>query len=175
MKLKILLLLQLIFFAVMGGWFYLNREKYIAEFWLETVPADPRDYISGTYNELRYAQESKAQECLSEIYDKKTYKYSAYLEFGPSEKKFELKDGGSGYFYEIKNCSFEKKEGKYWILTEISYRNSKIVPIFPHKFFLNENDERKKISSGKAAVKFRILKNKKLGLIDLKETKNENI
>ena len=53
-RLKIVLILQLLFFAAWGGFLLSSRNSDSPEFYLETVPVDPRDLISGTYVALTY-------------------------------------------------------------------------------------------------------------------------
>lgn len=165
MKLKILLALQVLFFAVFGGWLYINRENFISEFWLETIPVDPRDPFSGDYLALNYAQEAKVSDCA--IKKSKTGYYSLWVQFSPSEKTYLLSDGRSGVYYEVKDCSITPVYKKNWAKLILRPGNDKPRPIFPSRYYLNEKDPRKNIPSGQAAVKVRIQKDRGLGIIEL--------
>lgn len=169
MKLKILLALQILFFAVFGGWLYVNREKFLSEFWLETAPVDPRDILSGTYVALRYAQEEKVSKCAETdgLSD-----YSLWVEFAPSQKNYKLSDGRSGVYYEAINCSSKPVYGKNWAKIKFYYHSQgKRKPLFPDRYYLNEKDTRKDIRSGQAAVRVRVQRDKTLTLVELAELK----
>lgn len=47
-NLTITLIIQLLIFTIVGLNLYINRVKYVKEFYLKTIPIDPRDYLSGT-------------------------------------------------------------------------------------------------------------------------------
>ncbi|MEW6012358.1 MAG: GDYXXLXY domain-containing protein [Elusimicrobiota bacterium] len=171
-KLKLTLLIQILFFAVFGGWLYINREKYIMEFYLKTIPVDPRDYLSGTYVDLRFKSEETALKCLTGKTQKGVYHYQAYLKFEPTQEKFKDKNGKEYFFHEVADCSLTPIYEKNWIKAQIyTYDNKTSVTITRgDRFYMNENDPRKNIPSDKTAVKVRILRDKTLGIIDLIET-----
>lgn len=166
MKLKITLILQIFFFAIFGGWLYFNRENFISEFWLETIPVDPRDMLSGTYVALRYKQEEAVTKCAQDKIGKNVY--ALWVEFGPSTKTFTLADGKKDVYYEVKNCSEKPVYSKNWAKIFISrYMDDRIDVNFPKKYYLNENDPRKSISSSLLAVKVKIQKDRTLTLVNL--------
>ncbi|GAB4033135.1 MAG: hypothetical protein Fur0012_12430 [Elusimicrobiota bacterium] len=165
MKLKILLILQILFFAVFGGWLYINREGFVSEFWLETAPVDPRDLLSGTYVALRYVQEEKVSKCaeMGGLSD-----YSLWVEFAPSQKNYKLSDGRSGAYYEAINCSSKPVYEKNWAKIKFYYHShGKIKPLFPDRYYLNEKDSRKDLRSSQAAVRVRVQRDKTLTLVEL--------
>ncbi len=166
MKLKILIASQIFFFAVFGGWLYINRADFVSEFWLETAPVDPRDILSGTYVALRYAQEDNVSECAKKL-DK--YVYRIWVHFSESEKKFRLTDGRSGNYYEVKDCSLNPVYEKNWAMIKLYPSSREVKAVFPERYYLNEKDPKKDIRASEAAVKVRIQRDKTLTITELAE------
>ncbi|MCK5358303.1 MAG: GDYXXLXY domain-containing protein, partial [Elusimicrobiales bacterium] len=53
-KLKLILIIQLIFFTGWGIYLLTSVDPNASDIYLETEPVDPRDMISGTYVALSY-------------------------------------------------------------------------------------------------------------------------
>lgn len=159
-KLRIALGAQLLFFAVWGGYLLSSRNTDSPEFYLETVPVDPRDLISGTFVALSYEIAApKAANC-SSMPDRY---YFVKLE---SRGKTAVTADGLVPVYETVDCSREAREGSGWAMTGAGSRAG-AARYGIERFFLNENDARKDARSGSVLAKVKVGKNHQLQLLDL--------
>ncbi|MDD2806743.1 MAG: GDYXXLXY domain-containing protein [Elusimicrobiales bacterium] len=161
-KLRLVLGLQLLFFAAWGGWLLASRNADTPEFYLATSPVDPRDLISGTYVALSYdISRPEGGACAS------------FTGFGPLFVKLEdlgktaVTEAGPVPVYEATDCAKTAPQAPGWAAAAMQY-NGRLTAVYGiEKFFLNENDPRKDARSGSVLAKVKIDKNRKLVLLDL--------
>lgn len=162
-NLRIVLGLQLLFFAAWGGVEFSSRNTDSPEFHLETEPVDPRDLLSGTYVALNYV-----------ISTPEKGSCSFRGQFGPVFVK--LADSGrkvstgSGDVpvYEAVDCSANPPQEAGWVRASMTYRFGRTVAVYGiEKFFLNENDPLKDAKSGSVVAKVKIGSGRKLKLLGL--------
>jgi uncharacterized membrane-anchored protein len=162
-KLRIVLGVQLLFFAVWGGFLLSSRNTDSPEFYLETIPVDPRDLLSGTYVSLSYdISAPKAGSCPS------------FGKFGPLFVKLEDKGrtaytaAGPAHVYEAADCAKNPPREPGWAAGTLQYGfRGTAVSYGIEKFFLNENDPRKDARSGSVIAKVKIDRRRRLVLLDL--------
>jgi len=162
-KLRIALGVQLLFFAAWGGWLLSSRNSDSPEFYLETVPVDPRDLISGTYVALTYdISTPRAGNC------------SFRDKFGPVFVKLENRgktantEAGPVPVYEAADCSDNPPQEPGWAAATMRHGFGGMSAAYGiEKFFLNENDPRKDAASGSVIAKVKIGHGRKLVLLDL--------
>jgi len=162
-KLRIVLVLQLLFFVIWGGYLLTSRNSDSPEFYLETTPVDPRDLLSGTYVALSYEVSApKAGDCPS------------YTKFGPVFVKLEDKGrkantaAGPVPVYEAVNCAKTPPREPGWAAGNLQYGfRGMIVRYGIEKFFLNENNPLKDARSGSVIAKVKIDSSRQLVLLDL--------
>lgn len=162
-KLRIALCLQLLFFALWGGWLLSSRGADSPEFYLETAPVDPRDLISGTYVALTYEiSQPKAGDC------------ARLDKFGQIFVKLEHRGktantaAGPVPVYEAVDCRQDPPREPGWAAAALQYNWRGTTAVYGiEKFFLNENDPRKDARSGSVAAKVKIGHGRKLQLLDL--------
>lgn len=162
-KLRIVLGLQLLFFAAWGGFLLSSRNADSPEFYLETVPVDPRDLLSGTYVALTYdISAPKAGGCPS------------FAKFGPVFVKLEDKgrtantEAGPVHVYEAADCSKNPPREPGWAAGKLHYGFRGTTVLYGiEKFFLNENDPRKDARSGSVIARVKIDRRRQLVLLDL--------
>jgi uncharacterized membrane-anchored protein len=159
-KLRIALGLQLFFFAAWGAYLLSSKNTDSPEFYLETVPADPRDLISGTYVALSYEiSDPKAGNC-----------------YAMPEKSFYVKLESRGKtsgtalgrvpVYEAVDCARNIRNEPGWARTGSESRAG-AAKYGIERFYLNENDPRKDARSGSVLAKVKIDGRRQLVLLDL--------
>lgn len=162
-KLRIALGVQLLFFAAWGGWLLSSRNSDSAEFYLETVPVDPRDLISGTYVALTYDISSpRAGSCSYRD------KFGAAFVKLEDRGKTATTEAGPVPVYEATDCSDNPPQEPGWVSASMQHSFGGMAAIYGiEKFFLNENDPRKDALSGSVIAKVKIGHGRKLVLLDL--------
>lgn len=159
-KLRITLAIQLLVFAGWAGYLLSSRNTASPEFYLETVPVDPRDLISGTYVALSYEiADPKAANCSA----MPGHYYYVKLE---SRGKTAVTAQGPVPVYEAVDCSRDPHDKTGWALTGAESRPG-AARYGIERFFLNENDPRKYARSGSVLAKVKLGKNNQLQLLDL--------
>lgn len=164
-KLRITLALQLLFFLAWGGWLLSSRNTASAEFYLETVPVDPRDLLSGAFVALTYAISSPQSGACPAVLNSNP-KFFVKLE---DRGKVAQTPDGRAAVYEATDCS------KDLPADEPGWVSATLQPGFPRpgarygieRFYLNENDPRKAASSGSVIAKVKIDRRRQLVLLDL--------
>ncbi len=162
-KLRIVLGLQLLFFAVWGGWLLSSRNSASPEFYLETAPVDPRDLLSGTYVALTY-----------EISQPKAGRCPSFNKFGSVFVKLEDRGrtantaAGTVPVYEATDCSANPPQEPGWVSANLQYNFRGTVALYGiEKFFVNENNPLKDARSGSVIAKVKIGHGRRLDLLDL--------
>ena len=162
-KLRLVLVLQLLFFALWGGWLLYSRNSASPEFYLETVPVDPRDLLSGTYVALTY-----------DISVPKGGRCSSFDKFGPVFVRLENRgktlntEAGPVPVYEATDCAKNPPQEPGWVSASLQYGSRGITAVYGiEKFFINENDPRKDSRSGSVAAKVKIGGGRQLVLLGL--------
>jgi len=159
-KLRITLGIQLLIFAGWAGYLLSARNTASPEFYLETVPVDPRDLISGTYVALSYEiADPKAPNCSA----MPGHYYYVKLE---SRGKTAVTAQGPVQVYEAVDCSRDPYDKTGWALTSAESRAG-AARYGIERFFLNENDPRKDARSGSVLAKVKLGKSNQLQLLDL--------
>ena len=162
-KLRIVLGLQLLFFAVWGGWLLSSRNTPSPEFYLETAPVDPRDLLSGTYVALTY-----------EISQPKGGRCPSFNRFGSVFVKLEDRgrtantEAGPVPVYEAADCSANPPQEPGWVAANLQHNFRGTVALYGiEKFFVNENNPLKDARSGSVIAKVKIGHGRRLDLLDL--------
>ena len=163
-QLRIALGAQLLFFAAWGAYLLSSRNTASPEFYLETVPVDPRDPISGTYVALDYAiSRPQAGEC-AEILNSAV---SFYVKLDNTGKTAQTA-AGPVPVYEAVDCARDTRRQEGWARAGIqSVFGGYTAKYGIERFFLNENDPRKDARSGSVLAKVKIDGNQQLVLLDL--------
>lgn len=157
--------MQVLFFLAWGGWLLSSKTSDSPEFYLETVPVDPRDLLSGTFVALTYAVSTpQAGACAQVLNNSQTF----YVKLENRGKTASL-PGGVVPVYEAADCAFEARD------KEPGWARAVLQPSFPNprarygieRFYLNENDPRKDARSGSVLAKVKIDRRGQLVLLDL--------
>ncbi|MDA8243222.1 MAG: GDYXXLXY domain-containing protein [Elusimicrobia bacterium] len=163
-KLRIALVLQLLFFLGWGAYLLASRDSSVPEFYLETEPVDPRDLISGTYVALNYRISSpEAPSCAALMRNS----LSMYVRLADSGRTVNTVDGPVPV-YDAAECAAKAPAGPGWARASIqpsSWRPTARYGI--EKFFVNENDPRKDLRSGSVVAKVKLGAGGQLLLLDL--------
>ncbi|MCR4820752.1 MAG: GDYXXLXY domain-containing protein [Elusimicrobiales bacterium] len=155
-KLKITLIIQLVFFAAWATWLMSNDMRAEADFWIETMPVDPRDYLSGNYVALHYDMEAPQAESCKE-YDSYWHRNKKiYVKLVPEGEKI-LKNGNSVIIHKAEGCYASKEKEGLFIPAKVMKNRKMGRNVFLqyenlNRFYMNENDKKLNISSGNAAV-----------------------
>ena len=181
-KIKIAAILQIAFFAGWALFLAINDSRIDAEFWLETLPVDPRDYLSGNYVQLDYSIERPEDESCK-AFDRWTHNGKPLSVKLLPGKEITLSDGTAVTTYYAAAC-MEGKTGfindtddrAIWIQAKGAHRANRRINGYLfyenlNRYYMNEKDERLNIRSGKAAVQVRKNKNGNLRIIRLEEIK----
>ena len=162
-KLRITLALQLLFFVGWGGYLLYSRDSGSGDFYLETVPVDPRDLISGTYVALNYDVSRPSLGGCPALNEPGPI----YVNLQPSGRTIKL-ESGETEVYGAFDCSENPPKEPGWVKADLQQVfGGKRAVYGIEKFFLNEKDPRKDARSGSVAAKVRIGRNGKLQLLDL--------
>lgn len=164
-KLRIVLAAQLFIFLAWGGWLLSSKNSASPEFYLETVPVDPRDLLSGTFVALTYEISTPQPDACPAVMNSAA-EFFVKLE---NKGKTAVTPGGSVPVYEAADCS-DKPPGN-----EPGWARATLQPGFRRpgarygieRFYLNENDPRKDARSGSVIAKVKIDRRRQLVLLDL--------
>lgn len=184
-RLKIAAVSQLVFFAAWAIWLAINAGRPSAVFWLETMPVDPRDFLSGNYVQLDYAIEKPEEESCKN-FDRWGYKNKKIAVRLVPDKEIRLADGETATAYHAAECysgtdSYAEKifassgeEKSAWIQAKGAHGiNRRINGYLSYdnlnRYYMNENDKKLDIRSGRAAVQVQKNKNGSLKIIRLEE------
>ena len=164
-KLRIVLILQLLFFAGWAGWLLSSRNAATPEFYLETEPVDPRDMISGTFVALNY-EVSRPQAGACSALMNTALSMFVKLE---SKGKTAGTDHGPVPVYEATDCADKEPSGAGWARATVqpAFAGRTAARYGIERFYLNENDPRKDSRSGSVLAKVKIDGSRQLVLIDL--------
>ncbi|OGS63117.1 MAG: hypothetical protein A3J79_04945 [Elusimicrobia bacterium RIFOXYB2_FULL_62_6] len=147
-RLRLVIALQLAFFAAWAGWLLTFSSRSVAEFCLDTLPVDPRDLLSGTYLELRYdISTPKGTGCDEAVAGGKT---PVHVQLGPTGGTVSAA-GRELQVYGAQACSAGKPadDGKIWVRGNRKGRwRGGQLDYGIEKFFISENDKRKSWTSG---------------------------
>lgn len=176
--LKIAVIAQLVFFASWAAWLAYNDSRPEADFWIETMPVDPRDLLSGNYVELVYRIEAPEVESCKN-YDSWKYRgKTIYADLVPDREEA-LSDGRNVMIYSVRSCHEQSDSAKmdektvvlnakwrqkrqFGVRTYLEYANI-------NRYYMNENDRKLNIRSGKAAVHVQKNRNGNLRLLEIEE------
>lgn len=165
-RLRIVLAAQLLFFVAWGGWLLSSKNTDSAEFYLETVPVDPRDLLSGTYVALTYGiSNPQAGNCPAVLNSNPVF----FVKLENRGKVANTPDGTAAV-YEATDCAEEAPGGETgWVRAEAAGGfNSRFSARYGiERFYLNENDPRKDARSGSVIAKVKIDRRSRLVLLDL--------
>jgi|GEM_PF-764598 len=155
-KLRLVIIFQLVFFAAWAGWLLTFSSRTVAEFCLDTLPADPRDPLSGTYLALRYdISTPKGADCERALADRKTL---VHVQLGPTGRT--VSAGGKELpVYGAQACSSGKpaSDGKIWVRGNRKGRwGGGQVYYGIEKFFISEDDTRKNWTSGNFVARVKV-------------------
>ncbi len=163
-KLKIVLGLQLLFFAAWGGCLLSSRSTPSQEFYLETSPVDPRDLISGTYVALNYEITTPRAGNCSRVMRSAGSMYVRLEDRGKTANT----EQGPVPVYEATDCSAAAPAGPGWVRAAAQPSFGRPAARYGiEKFFLSENDPRKDARSGSVLAKVKIDGSRRLVLLDL--------
>jgi len=154
-KLRIVLLIQLVFFAAWGGYLLtMNNTSAPDEIYLETEPVDPRDLLSGTYVALNYViggPDSGGCQILTGI----GRDARVYVKLGKGPKTV-ISGGRALPIFEATDCALQpQKTGGLWARADLragDWRGPRLYYGI-EKFFVNENDPLKDARSGSVVAK----------------------
>ncbi|MBO4556349.1 MAG: GDYXXLXY domain-containing protein [Elusimicrobiales bacterium] len=186
-KIRAAAVAQLIFFAAWAVILAVNESKPSATIWLETLPVDPRDFLSGNYVQLDYFIERPEEESCKKFdsWPKRGKQIAVQLVPG---NEIRLSGGETATAYKAAHCQdgsigqAEKNSGandnSVWIQAYgtkgakhlangyLSYKNL-------NRYYMNENDKKLNLRSGRAAVQVQKNKNGSLKIIRLEELDQE--
>ncbi|MCX5784207.1 MAG: GDYXXLXY domain-containing protein [Elusimicrobia bacterium] len=153
-KLKLLIIAQVAFFGLWGGYLLTVGKTAVPDIYLETEPVDPRDFLSGVYVSLTYAI-STPEQC-SGLINGRTGR--------PVYVKLELKGktantvSGQVPLYEASDCAEDPDHsGALWARgTAENFRGGPRVSYGIERFFVNENDPLKSSHSGQLVAKVKL-------------------
>lgn len=163
-RLRIVLAAQLLFFTAWGGYLLSSKNSASPEFYLETVPADPRDLLSGTFVALSYGiSNPRAGACPAVIAANPVFFVKLEHRGGTAATP-----KGPVPVYEATDCA-AAPQGAGW--ARAAFQPGFLGPARYgiERFYLNENDPRKNARSGSVAAKVKIGRANQLVLLDLVE------
>ncbi|MCK5582531.1 MAG: GDYXXLXY domain-containing protein, partial [Elusimicrobiales bacterium] len=102
-KLKLILIIQLIFFTGWGIYLLTSVDPNASDIYLETEPVDPRDMISGTYVALSYKISNPTNGSCKNLLQKTKRAKTIYVKLIKT-KTLDLSDK-KAHIYEAKTCS----------------------------------------------------------------------
>ncbi|OGR68049.1 MAG: hypothetical protein A2081_02805 [Elusimicrobia bacterium GWC2_61_19] len=162
-KLRVVLGLQILVFAAWGGWLLSSKTANSTEFYLETVPVDPRDLLSGTFVALTYTiSNPQAGACRGIVANN-----SAFFVKLENIGRTAITPQGPVPVYEATDCS-EEAQGPNWVRATLqpSWRGPG-ARYGIERFFLNEDNPLKDARSGSVIAKVKIDRRNQLVLLDL--------
>ena len=164
-KLRIALGLQLLFFIAWGGWLLSSKNTPSPEFYLETVPVDPRDLLSGTFVALTYEiSNPQAGACPAVMNSSPKF----FVKLEDRGRIAETPDGPAAVF-EATDCARKPPVGEPgWVSAALQPGARRPGARYGiERFYLNENDPRKDARSGSVIAKVKIDRRRQLVLLDL--------
>ena len=166
-KLRLVLILQLAFFAAWAGWLFFSSSRTTAEFCLNTVPVDPRDMLSGTYLALAYdISRPKGTDCETVL--REDLYSSVYVQLAPGGAS--VKTGGKELpLYTAVACSSARPapDGKIWVTGRSRSRWVQQIDYGIEKFYISEDNPLKSSKSGEFAARVKMDGLGNLRLVDL--------
>ena len=164
-KLKLILIIQLIFFTGWGIYLLTSIDPNASDIYLETEPVDPRDMISGTYVALSYKISNPTKGSCKNLLKKSRRAKNIYVKLIKT-KTLDLSDK-KAYIYEAETCSLiYPPKHELWV-RGISYPGRREIQYGIEKFFINENNPLKNAKSGQVLAKVKINKYLKFRLLNL--------
>lgn len=169
-----LLVLHLVFFLGWGGWL-IHQQDQGEIIWLETVPVDPRDLLSGHYVALRFAIENPTADTCKPLLAKDRYdvfKKDIWVSFAPG-KSFVFETNASGNFSDIQTCQLESPSdlaSGQWIKTKIDqafWGELRRLDFEINRFYVSENSPLRQATSGRVVAKVLLGRNHRLRILDL--------
>jgi uncharacterized membrane-anchored protein len=157
-KLRAVLMFQLAFFAVWGGYLLAVDKSSPGGIYLETEPVDPRDLLSGTFVALNYAiGEPKSGVCQNLIGARRGSSIFVRLE---KSAKTAAAGGRTLPIFEAAECALQPAgDGELWargtVDAPFSWRGPG-VSYGIEKFFVNENSPMKNARSGSVLAKVKL-------------------
>jgi len=163
-RLRIVLAAQLLLFAAWGGWLLSSRGTVAPEFYLETVPVDPRDFLSGTFVALTY-KISAPEPCRRVMGSRSFAQVYVKLEEGMFSAPT---PAGPVKLYEATDCAEYPGDG-VWVRASVQGGGAGPLRALYgiERFYLNENDPRKNAGSGSVVAKVKQGRRNALVLLDL--------
>ncbi|MEA3307709.1 MAG: GDYXXLXY domain-containing protein [Elusimicrobiota bacterium] len=165
-KLKLTLIIQLIFFTSWGIYLLTSIAPEGSDIYLETEPVDPRDILSGTYVALSYKISNPTKGDCGRILQR--YRKSRVRPYVKLKQSKTLKlDDKKIYIYDVQNCSLRRPpKDELWV-RGTSHIGTKRISYGIEKFFINENNPLKKSRSGEVLAKVKIDRYGRLRLLNL--------
>lgn len=167
-RLKYVLAVQLLFFAVWGGWLVSSRGTSAGDFYLETEPVDPRDLLAGTFVALNYPI-GRPEVCAGVLKDA-AYTGPLYVRLADTGVRVAT-SAGPVPVYGAAACAGIPGPDGLWALGQLTARGpfsfGARIRYGIERFYLNENDPRRGASSGSVLAKVRLGRGHRLFLLDL--------
>jgi len=175
-KQRITLVVHLLFFAIWGVWL-LNAHRGGQTIWLETIPVDPRDYISGHYVALVYkVNNPEVSSCADLI---KQWKESnaggtIYVRLKKSSKTLVSVEGTVNLWTAVSCQTTKPKQSpkKMWIRTTFDSSSWRVRLRFGiEKFFVPETSPLRYARSGQVVAKVSVNDSFDARILDLVKLK----
>ena len=162
-KLKLTLIIQLIFFTGWGIYLLTSVDPNASAIYLETEPVDPRDMLSGTYVALSYKISNPINtNCQTLLQNHKPGR--VYVKLFQTKTKY-LKNKEVP-IYEIQSCNMAQPSGdELWV--QAKFYNKDRIYYGIEKYFVNENNPLKNARSGEVLAKVKINKYQRFQLLSL--------
>ena len=166
LKLRLFLAAQLLFFAAWGGWLLSDCSSASPEFYLETMPVDPRDLVSGTYVALNYA--IAAPGTCGALADGANWG-TVYVKLEDRGRTANT-PAGPARIYEASACAKAPADG-VWARAEFSpgFGGSPRPVYGIERFYVNENDPLKDARAGSVIARVKLGRNNRLMLLGLEK------
>jgi uncharacterized membrane-anchored protein len=160
-RLRLLLLLQLIFFGGWGGMLLFSHRDANVIF-LETIPIDPRDLLSGHYVALRFAELEVAREEALKAPGCEALRQEAalYVYLQPTGRTIETIEGPVT-LSKVTSCArtpdFVADRGNYWMFVSKNEHKTAFDQQI-NRFYLSEDNPLRNATSGSVVAKIAINK-----------------
>jgi uncharacterized membrane-anchored protein len=165
-KLKLTLIIQLIFFAGWGIYLLTSVAPNASDIYLETKPVDPRDILSGTYVALSYKISNPTNgDCKTLLKKNKRTRNTIYVKLIKT-KTLNL-ENKKAHIYNAETCSLQYPPKNELWARGIAYPGRSGIRYGIEKFFLNEENPLKRARSGEVLAKVKINKYRKFRLLSL--------
>ncbi|HLG18596.1 MAG TPA: GDYXXLXY domain-containing protein [Bdellovibrionota bacterium] len=167
--LRIILGAHLIFFGAWGFYLLTSHQagKYV---WLETMPVDPRDYISGHYVALNFKIANVSTTKCSE--STAVPGTIAYVRLGEEDQTLSVPEGVIRT-WGIVDCRFDRPTGnrdETWMEGKFAnqpWRSSSFIQYGIERFYVSEGSPLRNARSGDVVAKVSINKNFTPRIVDL--------